>query len=137
MAKRVAQLAVASVEFVGAGAQHSGACGNRPVEPEIGILDIQHDGDGGACAQRIGRDRADLGFVLGIFVGEIENSAIDPQRRMANLALMHIALKLFGFEGVLVKGNGFGAAPDAEIRRDDGFWRAHTVSPSCNPVGWL
>ncbi len=137
MAERVTQLAVAAVEFVGAGAQHSGACGNRPVEPEIGILDIQHDGDGGASAERIGRDRANLAFVLGIFIGEVQNSAINPQRRMANLALILIALNLFGFEGVLVKGNRFSAAADIDIGRNGGFGWAHTVSSSCNPVGWL
>jgi len=137
MAERIAQLAVAAVEFVSAGAQHGGPGGNRPVEPGVGIVDIEHGGEGRAATQSIRRDGADLLFMFGIFIGEIEGAAIDPQRRVTNLAFMLITFQLLGREGGLVELNRFGAAPDAKIGRDDSSGRAHTVSPSCNVLGWL
>lgn len=137
MAERVAQLAVATVELVCAGAQHGGPGGNRPVEPGVGIVDIKHGSESRAAAERIRGDGADLLFMLGVFVGEIEGAAIDPQCRVTNLPLMLEAFQFLGREGGLVERDRLGAAPNAKIGRDDSFGRAHTVSPTCNPVGWL
>lgn len=137
MPERVAHPAVAAIEFIAAGAHHSRSCSDGAVEPGIGIIDIEHQRDGGASGHRVGRNGADLLLMLGKFVGQIDGAAIDPQRRVADLVLILVALQLFGGEGGLVEGDRVDAAPDAQIGRNGCSGLAHTVSSPCNSVGWL